>query len=92
MFVARDGFDLVVADLGQAELRMLAHYSQDESLLKAFEENQDLHIVTGAAFARLSYDELYERYHAGDDEAKAMRMLGKTGNFALTLICRAVSK
>ena len=63
---------------------MLAHYSQDEALLKAFEEGQDLHILTGAAFARVSYDELYEKYHAGDDWAKAMRMLGKTGNFALT--------
>jgi DNA polymerase-1 len=88
MFVARPGYTLVVADLSQAELRMLAHYSRDPALLKAFEENQDLHILTGAGFARMSYEELKEWYddenHPKHDEAKKLRMLGKTGNFALT--------
>ena len=88
MFVARPGYVLVVADLSQAELRMLAHYSGDPALIKAFEEGQDLHILTGAGFARMSYEELYEWYHNEDHpqhaKAKELRQLGKTGNFALT--------
>ncbi len=83
-FVARPGKRLVVADYGQAELRMLAHYSLDPALLQAFAEGRDLHILTGAGFARVSYEELFEKYHNGDPWAKEMRQLGKTGNFALT--------
>lgn len=84
MFVARPGKKLLVADYGQAELRMLAHYSMDPALLQAFAEGRDLHILTGAGFARVSYEELYERYHKGDPWAVEMRAVGKTGNFALT--------
>jgi DNA polymerase-1 len=88
MFIPREGFDLLVADLGQAELRMLAHYSMDEQLILAFEENRDLHILTGAGFARMDYEELKEWYddenHPKHDKAKELRQLGKTGNFALT--------
>lgn len=84
MFVASEGMDLIVADLGQAELRMLAHYSQDEALMLAFEEGRDLHIVTGAAFGRKTYEELKEGVDAGEQWAKDLRSLGKTGNFALT--------
>jgi DNA polymerase-1 len=84
MFVARPGKKLIVADYAQAELRMLAHYSLDPALLQAFAENRDLHILTGAGFARISYEELYEKYHNGDEWASEMRRVGKTGNFALT--------
>jgi DNA polymerase-1 len=83
MFVARPQHKLLIADLGQAELRMLAHYSLDHELCTAFEEGRDLHIVTGAAFARMGYDELLQMYESGDAKAKEYRALGKTGNFAL---------
>ncbi len=36
-------------DYSQVELRILAHYSQDEALLKAFHEGQDIHRATAAA-------------------------------------------
>ncbi len=84
MFIARPDHKLLVCDLGQAELRLLAHYSGDESLRQAFEEGRDLHIMTGAGFAQISYEELKERYDRGEQEAKDLRALGKTGNFALT--------
>lgn len=88
MFVTRPGYSLLVADLSQAELRMLAHYSKDPVLLKAFEEGQDLHILTGAGFARMSYEELKSWYddenHPQHNKAIELRMVGKTGNFALT--------
>lgn len=39
---------LVVADYSQVELRILAHYSQDEQLLRAFQEDQDIHAFVAA--------------------------------------------
>lgn len=84
MFIARPGHVLVVADYSMMELRMLAHYSQDETLLSAFTEGKDLHILTGAQQAGLTYDELKDRIDAGDPEAKTLRSIGKTSNFGLT--------
>jgi DNA polymerase I len=84
MFVARPGHALVVADYSMMELRMLAHYSQDPNLLAAFIEGKDLHILTGAQQAGMTYEELKEQVDAGDNEAKKLRSIGKTSNFGLT--------
>jgi DNA polymerase-1 len=84
MFVARPGYKLVVADYSQMELRMLAHYSQDPLLLQAFEQDLDLHVITGARQGGMSYDELKALVDADDPEGKKLRSIGKTSNFALT--------
>ncbi|MFC1816013.1 DNA polymerase I, partial [Thermodesulfobacteriota bacterium] len=42
-FVPQKGWHLVSADYSQIELRILAHYSEDEILLKAFAEDEDIH-------------------------------------------------
>ena len=39
---------LIVADYSQVELRVLAHFSQDEALLRAFQEDQDIHAFVAA--------------------------------------------
>lgn len=46
-FIAKKGHKLYIADYGQVELRILAHYSQDEALLKIFTSGEDLHEATG---------------------------------------------
>ena len=49
-FVPGDGFDaLLVADYSQIELRVMAHLSQDEGLLAAFNSGEDIHAQTAAA-------------------------------------------
>jgi DNA polymerase-1 len=45
-FVPRRGWHLVSADYSQVELRILAHYSEDDILIKAFMENEDIHTRT----------------------------------------------
>lgn len=47
-FVAPPGFSLVAADYSQIELRIMAHLSQDASLLRAFAEDRDVHQATAA--------------------------------------------
>jgi DNA polymerase-1 len=45
-FVAEEGYVFLKADYSQIELRLLAHLSQDESLISAFKNNLDLHSQT----------------------------------------------
>ncbi len=47
-FVAPIGSSLVAADYSQIELRIMAHLSQDASLLRAFAEDRDVHQATAA--------------------------------------------
>jgi len=45
-FIPRDGWTLVSADYSQIELRILAHYADDEILIKAFKDDEDVHTRT----------------------------------------------
>ena len=47
-FIAPPGHTIVSADYSQVELRIMAHLSGDESLLKAFAEGADIHRATAA--------------------------------------------
>lgn len=48
-FVPGTGYDvLLVADYSQIELRLLAHLSEDEGLLEAFAQGEDVHATTAA--------------------------------------------
>ncbi|WP_334325284.1 DNA polymerase I [Gilliamella apicola] len=45
-FIAPKGCKIISADYSQIELRIMAHLSQDESLLNAFAHDKDIHRVT----------------------------------------------
>jgi DNA polymerase-1 len=47
-FVARPGWRLLSADYSQIELRILAHCSEDERLIRAFREGEDIHTRTAS--------------------------------------------
>ena len=47
-FIASPGSKLVAADYSQIELRIMAHLSEDPSLLSAFAAGQDIHRATAA--------------------------------------------
>ena len=47
-FIAREGCLLLAADYSQIELRIMAHLSEDEGLLRAFAEDRDVHQATAA--------------------------------------------
>ncbi|MCM8799395.1 MAG: DNA polymerase I, partial [Candidatus Omnitrophica bacterium] len=52
---------LVSADYSQIELRVLAHLSQDESLIKAFKEDRDIHRSTASLLYGIEEDKITEQ-------------------------------
>ena len=57
-FIAPPGQVLVAADYSQIELRIMAHLSGDESLLKAFAADQDIHQATAAEVLGISLEQV----------------------------------
>jgi len=57
-FVTDDGFRMVSADYSQVELRIMAHLSGDEGLLKAFTEGADIHKATASEVFATALDEV----------------------------------
>ena len=47
-FIPRPGWKFVVADYSQIELRLLAHFSEDQSFIDAFRAGRDIHRETAA--------------------------------------------
>jgi len=57
-FVAPEGWCIASADYSQIELRIMAHLSDDEALLRAFHEGLDVHRATAAEVFGLRPDEV----------------------------------
>lgn len=57
-FVAPSGYQIVSADYSQIELRIMAHISQDEGLLRAFAAGEDIHSATASEIFALPRDEV----------------------------------
>jgi DNA polymerase-1 len=69
-FVAKEGYKLVGIDYSQIELRLLAHYSKDPSLVEAFVQGKDIHMQTAIKIF-------------GEEEAAQKRSIAKSINFGL---------
>ncbi len=57
-FIADDGYSLISADYSQIELRVLAQYSQEKTLLDAFIHDEDIHKSTAALLNNVSLEEV----------------------------------
>ncbi|PHO12084.1 DNA polymerase I [Malaciobacter marinus] len=69
-FIPKEGYSLVGIDYSQIELRLLAHFSEDEALLEAFNSNLDIHKQTAIKIF-------------GEEEASSKRSIAKSINFGL---------
>lgn len=57
-FIAPSGYKIVAADYSQIELRIMAHLSADEGLLKAFSAGLDVHSATAAEVFGVALDQV----------------------------------
>ncbi|OIP98848.1 MAG: DNA polymerase I [Zetaproteobacteria bacterium CG2_30_46_52] len=57
-FVAEAGHKLIAADYSQIELRLMAHFSGDAVLKKAFADGLDIHAATAAAVNQIPLEEV----------------------------------
>lgn len=71
LFVAPDGYTMLVADYDQIELRVMAMFSQDKELLNVFNNNIDIHTGAAALLFGKSVDEV----------TSEERQIGKGVNF-----------
>lgn len=65
-FVPAEGFDLLVADYNQIELRCIAHLAEDPGLIAAFTAGEDIHTATAARVFHVDPSEV-----TGGQRAKA---------------------
>jgi len=63
-FVPAEGRILLSADYSQVELRIVAHYSGDASLIEAFENGEDIHRRTAAEVAGIPLAEVTDEQRA----------------------------
>ncbi len=73
MFVPSNNCMLVAADYSQIELRLLAHFSMEEKLLAAYENNIDIHTLTASKIFKTPIDEV----------TSGMRSQAKAVNFGI---------
>ena len=58
VFHPRDGYVFVDADYSQIELRVLAHMSGDANLIRAYQQDQDIHRATAAQVFGVPFEEV----------------------------------
>jgi DNA polymerase-1 len=63
-FVPAPGFELLVADYNQIELRVIAHLAEDPGLIGAFTSGQDIHTTTAARVFGDPVDEVTSEHRA----------------------------
>jgi DNA polymerase-1 len=71
-FIAEPGWTLISADYSQIELRLLAHLSNDETLIQAFRDEVDIHAQTARELLQIE-----------GEVSPEQRRLGKTMNFGI---------
>ncbi len=72
-FIAEEGYLLCSLDYSQIELRILAHFSEDENLIKAFEKGEDIHTFTACEIFGVTPDKV----------TPEMRRVSKIINFGI---------
>lgn len=73
MFIPSQGCEIMAADYSQIELRLLAHFSEDENLIDAYTHAEDIHTLTASKIYNVPQSEVTEE----------MRSASKAVNFGI---------
>ncbi len=74
VFIPEVSYSFLSADYSQIELRILAHLSEDPSLIKAFKDGKDIHKATASDIFSIKEEEVTEEH----------RRIAKTVNFGIS--------
>lgn len=80
VFVPPTGHYIVQLDYSQAELRLIAEFAVEHTMIKAYDAGQDLHALTASKFVGVALEEFML---LPDGEKKKWRTNAKAGNFGL---------
>ncbi len=58
VFIPEDGYIFLDADYSQIELRVLAHFSEDDTLINAYNKDSDIHAITASEVFGVSMDKV----------------------------------
>lgn len=87
MFVCPKGKVMMQLDYSQAELRVVAGWSQDKQMLEWFRVGHDIHLATACKKYKISYEDAYKIYSNEDDPDfkiwKVRRKQAKTIGFGV---------
>ena len=69
VFIPEEDYVFIDADYSQIELRVLAHMADDENLINAFKEGQDIHRLTASRVLGIPFEEVTQKQRS---DAKAI--------------------
>ncbi len=79
-FIVPEGFTMLQVDYSQAELRLMAMYAGETTMLEAYANGEDIHALTAAKLNGMTL----EKFKSLDpDKMKTLRYHAKAGNFGL---------
>jgi len=79
-FIPPQGHVILCADFSQMELRIIAHFADETTMLQAYKDGLDLHIITAAKDHNLTVEQFLAQ---GKDIQKKQRFEAKASNFGL---------
>lgn len=91
-FTHGDDMVLVVADYEQLEMRLMAHFSQDQKMINAIKQGVDLHCLTVAEMYGIPYDDVMAAKQAEKDFKKGKRQAPLTEREEKLLFYRQAAK
>jgi DNA polymerase I len=62
-FIAKPGCKLVSGDYSQLEMRILAHMSEDPTLIRIFRSGEDVHAITASEMWNIPVEDLHPKKH-----------------------------
>jgi len=80
--IAPKGYKFLYMDFAAQELRLMAHYSNDPTMLNAFNTGKDLHSTMTEDIYGIPYDEIVKGNNEGDPEIIDSRNCGKLTNLS----------
>lgn len=86
MFKATDGFYLIGSDFSQQEPRLLAHYSNDETLKKAYADKKDLYATIASNIYHLDYWACMEKWEDGTPNEEGYKRRKRMKSLVLAIM------